>query len=377
MFKKWLWASICIMALSIGSVVNAADMEAILDDSTSSTGFSIKDNNENTLMRVQGDGNVGIGTASPGGTLDIRSDGPAVNLLIGNATADGNGKAGRIGVPHFTNAEEPMSVLLASSDSGTNSLFIGGGTSLFNAATDIHFYTATNSTTQVGTERMAITNNGNVGIGTTAPVHLLHLFKNDSSTSPSITIEQAGTGDASMKFLTTQDEDWVIGQDTSDSNSFKVTHSSSLGNVHDHLTIKTAGNVGIGTTAPAAKLHVAGDIIHTGSISQGSSRELKKDISYISDKEAMSALESMRPVKYKYKADNAQEEHLGFIAEDVPELVANQDRKTLSSMNLTALLTKVVQEQQKMLQEQKEAMAAMKQEMQMIKSAMNYGVKGL
>ncbi len=71
MFKKCLWAGICIMALGIGSVVNAADMEAILDDTTSSTGFSVKDNNDNTLMRIQGDGNVGIGTAAPTEKLDV------------------------------------------------------------------------------------------------------------------------------------------------------------------------------------------------------------------------------------------------------------------------------------------------------------------
>ncbi len=71
MFKKCLWAGICIWALSIGSVVNATDMEAILDDSTSTTGFSVKDSNENTLMRVQGDGKVGIGTTAPNDRLDI------------------------------------------------------------------------------------------------------------------------------------------------------------------------------------------------------------------------------------------------------------------------------------------------------------------
>ena len=44
---------------------------------------------------------------------------------------------------------------------------------------------------------------------------------------------------------------------------------------------------------------------------------------------------------------------VGFIAEDVPDLVATKDRKSLSPMDLTAVLTKVVQGQQGLLQELK------------------------
>jgi len=38
---------------------------------------------------------------------------------------------------------------------------------------------------------------------------------------------------------------------------------------------------------------------------------------------------------------------VGFIAEDVPELLATKDRKGLSPMDIVAVLTRVVQEQQK------------------------------
>ncbi len=71
MFKKYLWTGICILALGLGNVVNAADMEAVLEGNTSSTGFSVKDSNNNTLIRVQGDGNVGIGNTEPSVKLDV------------------------------------------------------------------------------------------------------------------------------------------------------------------------------------------------------------------------------------------------------------------------------------------------------------------
>jgi hypothetical protein len=75
-----------------------------------------------------------------------------------------------------------------------------------------------------------------------------------------------------------------------------------------------------------------------------SSRDLKENIRSISTEEAVEALGSLDPVKYNYKTDQ-QDEYVGFIAEDVPELVASKDRKGMSSMDVVAVLTKVVQEQ--------------------------------
>ena len=42
---------------------------------------------------------------------------------------------------------------------------------------------------------------------------------------------------------------------------------------------------------------------------------------------------------------------LGFIAEDAPDLVATNTRDALSPMDLVAVLTKVVQDQQKTIGE--------------------------
>jgi hypothetical protein len=82
-----------------------------------------------------------------------------------------------------------------------------------------------------------------------------------------------------------------------------------------------------------------------------SSREYKDNIASLSAEEAVGALEDLDPVKFTYKADQT-ERHVGFVAEDVPELVATKDRKGLSPMDIVAVLTKVVQEQQKTVQEQ-------------------------
>ncbi len=85
----------------------------------------------------------------------------------------------------------------------------------------------------------------------------------------------------------------------------------------------------------------------------GSSREYKENIETLTSDEALQAFEELVPVKFNYK-ENKEEQYLGFIAEDVPGLVAMKDRKGLNPMDIVAMLTKVVQEQQKTLSELKE-----------------------
>ena len=57
-------------------------------------------------------------------------------------------------------------------------------------------------------------------------------------------------------------------------------------------------------------------------------------------------------MRYNYIRE-PDEEYVGFIAEEVPDLVAQTStgRKYLSPMDIVATLTKVVQEQQKTIDE--------------------------
>jgi hypothetical protein len=118
------------------------------------------------------------------------------------------------------------------------------------------------------------------------------------------------------------------------------------------LTIIGNGYVGIGIQDPVYPLEMAGGAYSNGgSWIDGSSREYKDDIERLTSEEAFDALEGLDPVKYAYKKDRT-EKRVGFIAEDVPGLVATKGRKGLSPMDIVAVLTKVVQEQQKTNQEQ-------------------------
>ena len=66
----------------------------------------------------------------------------------------------------------------------------------------------------------------------------------------------------------------------------------------------------------------------------------------------MSVFQQLRPTKFNYKTDK-EDQNLGFIAEEVPDLVATKDRKGLVAMDIVAVLTKVLQQQQAEIDELK------------------------
>ncbi|KKQ69771.1 MAG: Cell wall surface anchor family protein, partial [Candidatus Shapirobacteria bacterium GW2011_GWE2_38_30] len=99
---------------------------------------------------------------------------------------------------------------------------------------------------------------GNVGIGTTNPTSPLSTYVNSTSVvNTGVLIEQDGTGDAAMTFLLTGTQNWSLGIDNSNSDVFQISNGANLAN-NAYLSITTAGNVGIGTTAPTAKLEIFG-----------------------------------------------------------------------------------------------------------------------
>jgi len=136
----------------------------------------------------------------------------------------------------------------------------------------------------------------------------------------------------------------------------------------ERMVISSSGNVGIGTSTPSYPLHMgSGAYVSTGGVwTDASSMEYKENIKGLTSKEAIETLEGLNPVKYNYKMDK-EDRHVGFIAEDVPELIATKDRKGLSPMDIVAVLTKVVQEQRKTISELSEKMDTLQKEMNKVK----------
>jgi hypothetical protein len=190
----------------------------------------------------------------------------------------------------------------------------------------------------VGESSQVFDNGNQIGIGTTEPKQRLEVNGN-------IQIHEQNSSVAGL----------MITQSSGETGYIMHNRASSLtigaGSV-DRVTIDRNGNVGVGMTRPSHPLQMAsGAHVSAGGVwTNSSSRDHKENIAALSTEDALAALAELEPVQYNFRND-AQESYVGFIAEDVPDLVATADRKGLSPMDIVAVLTRVVQAQQRQIQE--------------------------
>ena len=115
------------------------------------------------------------------------------------------------------------------------------------------------------------------------------------------------------------------------------------------MVVANGGYVGIGTAGPAEKLHVTGNV-QADTYLYNSSREYKQNIEPLSTDNALKAFKELNPVTFSFKTDpNSQQ--LGFIAEEIPDLAAVKNRKSVDPMKIIAILAKVGQKQQEEIQD--------------------------
>ncbi len=113
---------------------------------------------------------------------------------------------------------------------------------------------------------------------------------------------------------------------------------------------------GVNTT----ELFVRGSATIRGGLTVPSSRRLKYDISGLSGPTALTLLDGLNPVAFKFKGDDSANTHLGFIAEDIPAVLAASDGQGYRPLEIIAVLTKALQAQQTMIQGLQEQIWALK-----------------
>jgi hypothetical protein len=125
----------------------------------------------------------------------------------------------------------------------------------------------------------------------------------------------------------------------------------------DGLTIfkiVPGGNIGVGTTLPAYKLHVVGTTFSSAGFMSYSDSSLKTNVQEIESADALSIVSQMRGVRYdRIKKEEDPRRRVGLIAQEVecvlPEIVRTDANgmKSVAYGDSVAVLIQAIKEQQK------------------------------
>jgi len=288
------------------------------------------------LANANFSGNVGIGTTSPAGALDVA----------------------------VSNGSDALTVINAGS---TNKAW-----TLYPAGNDLRLFEFTGGETGGGNVRVTFQAGGKVGIGTTSPAQELVLSGNSSQYS---TIAALGLYDTNSGA-----RNWGIYNGNGNSGSLNFKVSSTNGGNPDSGTItldlESSGNVGIGTTSPWRTLDVNGTVgfkgltndtadqktlcltannevvSNSGTSCITSSQRFKNSITPLATTSGLAEVLQLAPVSFRYNdAVGIPGMQVGFIAEQVntvdARLVVFDASNTPFSVkyeNLTAILAKAIQE---------------------------------
>ncbi|MEO1368872.1 MAG: tail fiber domain-containing protein, partial [Acidobacteriota bacterium] len=299
--------------ITINDSDNGGDSYFAVDDATgNTTPFRVDAGAPDNALRVSSDGRVGIGTSNPVVPAHI-VDGNSPTLRLEQDGSDGF-------ATHVWDV----------AGNETN-FFIRDVTN--SSVLPIRVFPGDNN------DALVLRGNGDVGLGTSSAQANLHVLGGGSAHTPSnaavvglfqnnaeesdgaILSLLAGSGTANAQFwFGDRDNDKagrVIYRNAVDAMSFFT-------NGAERFFIEADGGICIGcnNAQDNAIRHANGAVLTAGGTwTNASSRELKRDIAALSSADALAALGGLSPVTFRYHTE-LDETYVGFIAEEVPALVA-------------------------------------------------------
>jgi hypothetical protein len=253
--------------------------------------------NNDEKMRITADGNVGIGTASPSQKLDIRYPaGGGMALLKATDTTDGllfgdmaySTSNNHQGMKHVAMTGVNDYMIMSAGDHTSISAAAGSNVFIKAGGNDNNSLITLRSTEIVVNDegsnldfRVESNNDVNalfvdgvsdyVGIGTASPSTKLHVYS--AGQNPGMILESDSTSGAWIKTKSNQTgaEEFQFGTNNTGWHVYNGTDAAY------RLSIVNGGNVGIGTSSPASKLHVADGLLRISHSSASPTLELKRD----------------------------------------------------------------------------------------------------
>ena len=212
-------------------------------------------------LTLDASSNVGIGTTDTYSRKFVVQG--AGDLMMLRSTNAGAGGAQLDFIHDSASAATGDSVgIINFSDDAKQYASLKGVTNNINVSGQLHFGVRTDAS-NYNHEAMVIDNTGSVGIGTTSPATNLHVHTTSSHSEIRVSSSASGGGTVPAVSLNNTAVEWGMGILGDNHLHFRENTASYA----SRLTIADGGSVGIGTTGPTAKLHVAttsGDPINIG-----------------------------------------------------------------------------------------------------------------
>jgi trimeric autotransporter adhesin len=214
--------------------------------------------------------------------------------------------------------------------------------------------------------------NTNVGIGTSAPGHLLDVAGTVAFDSTGL---NNGTNFIDLTFGLNAGEGMSSSR-TTGPNQYGIDLFTDFTR---RISIEQHGNVGIGTTTPDSLLTVNGSADKPGGGSWGTYSDGRLKNLNGSFSSGLSQILRINPIRYRYKSDNAlgirdTDEHIGVVAQDVqqviPEAVTENSKGYLLVNNDPIIWTMLnaIKEQQEEIRALKSDLQATRQSLQRVQT---------